>query len=228
MSSETGHHHDDFAAGLAAGLTPVRRRGGGVEASVLTIVCGLQLAGFAVLMREAPFSDALAMARAAGAVKVAVFGLGALAMTGFALRSMTPGVREPRALALGAAGLLLTLALVGLEWSAVQPGMAGKPVMEGQEGTWFAPSDGVRCLVSSLTLALPLGLALTAMARSAAPPRPQATGTLIGAAAGFWGGFVYAAQCPYVSAPYILAWYGAAVGIGTLIGRYGLGRRLAW
>ena len=219
---------DDFARGLAASLTPVRRRGGGRQASVLTILCGAQLAGFAVLMRASPFRDALAMDTLAGSTKVAVLGLGALLMTVLALRSMTPGTRSPRTLAIGGAGLLLALTLIGLEWSAVQPGMAGKPVMAGQEGTWFAPSDGLRCLVSSLTLALPLGLALTLMARSGAPTRPLATGTLIGAAAGLWGGFVYAAQCPYVSAPYILAWYGGAALLGTLVGRFGLGRRLAW
>lgn len=226
--SSTMAQDNNFISGLAASLTPIRRRGGGVETSVLLAVCGLQFAGFAVLMRETPFSDSQALAPMASMAKVAVFGLGALLMSALALRSMRPGAHDSRTYAIGGAGILLALALVGLEWTAVQPGMAGKPTMAGQEGSFFAPRDGIRCLISSLTLALPMGLALTAMARSAAPLRPQLTGTLIGAASGFWGGFVYAAQCPYVSAAYVLAWYGAAIGIGTLIGRYALSRRLAW
>ena len=226
MTDTTGQ--DDFVTGLTAGLTPVRRRGTGVEAGLLVVLCAVQLGGFAVLMREVPFSDAATLSPWAATAKVAVFGLGALLMTGLALRSMTPGLRDRRIVAIGGVAMLLVLALAGLEWTAVQPGMAGKPVMAGQEGTLLAPRDGVRCLVSSLTLALPLGLALTIMARAAAPLRPHVTGALIGAAAGFWGGFVYAAQCPYVSVAYVLTWYGAAVAFGALFGRYALARRLRW
>ena len=222
----------DQMAGLAEALTadlePVRVRSGVRQAGLLALLCGLQLAGFAVLMRERPFAEALALDPGAGAAKVGALGLGALLMTAFALQSLVPGRSVRRAGVWAAGGVLLGAALIGLDWAAVQPGMAGKPVMDGQAGSLFAPRDGVRCLVSSLTLALPLGLALTLMARAGAPPRPVLTGTLIGAAAGLWGGFVYAAQCPYVTAPYVLAWYGAAVVVGTAIGRWALAPRLRW
>ena len=219
---------DDLARTLAAGLVPVRPRRIGAEAACLLALGLAQLAGFAVLMRQAPFALAAEADLAAALAKAGALGGGAALLGLLALRSMAPPAPGTRARAAGVAILIAAILAAGLDWTAVQPGMAGKPVMAGQEGTLLAPRDGLRCLASSLMLALPLALALTLAGHAAAPPRPRATAALIGGSAGLWGGFVYAAQCPYLAAPYVLAWYGLAGGLGATVGAWMLTRWLRW
>lgn len=215
-------------AALTAGLAPVRPRRRGAEAGALLLLCAAQLAGFAILARAVPFAASAQAGLVQTASKAGGLGLGAALLTALALASMTPGARDARLRALGVGALVLGAFLLGLDWTQVQPGMAGKPVMAGQAGTFFAPGDGLRCLAASLTLALPLALALTVIGRAAAPPRPALTGTLIGGASGLWGGLVYAVQCPYVTAPYVALWYGLAAAAGAVLGRWLLGPRLGW
>ena len=222
---------DELARVLAGGLRPVRRRCPLAEAAALVALGAAQLAGFALLMRTVPFAGAAEAALVPAFAKAGALGLGAALLSSLALAGMAPAGQEARGTvvrAVLAAALAAAVIAVGLDWTAVQPGMAGKPVMEGQVGTLFAPRDGLRCLASSLTLALPLALAMTLIGRAAAPPRPRLTATLIGGAAGLWGGFVYAAQCPYLAAPYVLTWYGLAAGLSALAGRALLTRWLRW
>lgn len=218
MSEDGG----DFVAGLAATLTPVRARRPGAEAALLALLGAAQLVGFAWILRTVPFEASGGIDLSATVAKAAALGLGAAAMSALALASLSPGARDARGPALLAAGLVLAALLAGLDWSAAQPAMPGK------EGTLVAPRDGVRCFTSALTLGLPVALALMAFARSAAPTRPALTGALIGAAGGLWGGFVYAAQCPYVSVLYVTLWYGLAALTGAVAGRRLLGPRLRW
>lgn len=86
-------------------------------------------------------------------------------------------------------------------------------------------TNWLACVVGIGALALPL-LAVSLLAlRQGAPARPAAAGAVAGLLAGAMAASLYAGHCPDDSPLFVVAWYGLAIGMVTLLGA-GLGARL--
>ena len=80
-------------------------------------------------------------------------------------------------------------------------------------GNWLV------CLVSVPALALPAAIILILVGRQRAATDLPRAGWSLGFLAGAVGAFAYALHCPDDAAPFVLVWYGAGVGLCSLIGR---------
>ena len=76
--------------------------------------------------------------------------------------------------------------------------------------------------------ALPIGIALTLVARRFAPTRLHATGAVIGLAAGAASATLYSLHCPEAGASFVLTWYSAGIALSTLVGWSAGPRLLRW
>jgi hypothetical protein len=151
--------------------------------------------------------------------KVAVMLLLAGAAAAVVLRLARPAARTRAVVPILLAPLLL-LAL------GVAAALVLRPSGEWIEG--LLGNDWRACLVGVVTLALPLlAVALLALRRGA-PTRPALTGAVAGLLAGGLAAALYAVHCPDDSPLFVIAWYGAAIGLVSLLGALAGERLLRW
>lgn len=189
--------------GLTESLAPVRRRRPGREALMLLGILLVQLFGTLAMVggtSAAVFSADLWRI----SVKAIMLGGLAIGFAALAFRSFDPAAPRQRNLALGLSGVLVGFGILVLDRSV------GASMTDT-----LMPANGLRCLTASISLALPMFIALTIFMRGAAPTKPKMTALFIGIAAGSWGVFVYGLQCPFTSLIYLAVWYGGAIALIT-------------
>jgi hypothetical protein len=145
----------------------------------------------------------------------------------------------PVALAILAVGLAFASARPGRAvtlWPLAIPvafgaGMVVLRIAEGASSPLLMELVGktAPACIASITLMslLPLGAGL-ALARRAAPTRPELTGALLGVAAGAGIAAGYALHCSEDSPLFFMTWYSLAICIVTVIGGFAGGRLLRW
>jgi hypothetical protein len=202
--------------GLTESLEPVRRRRPGREAGILFGIALLQLIGTMALFgsKAAMVFEANMTVSVAKAILLAGFTLGFAAL---AFRSLEPTAPRSRKLALGLTAFLAAFAVLIFDWN-----------FSGGAARVLSPPNGVVCLVSSVSFAMPMFIILTMFLRGAAPIRPRMSALFIGLASGSWGVFVYSLQCPFTNIAYMALWYGGAVAIVTLAAAAILPRLARW
>jgi hypothetical protein len=146
----------------------------------------------------------------------------AVAVAGFAALI---AALDPVATLRGNRRLIVGVAAVALIAGAVLAGIAAipDPLMARLD-----MREGMLCIRNALLLAVPMLVAIVAVARRAAPTRPRATATLAGIAATAWGAFVFSWSCPHADPLYVVTWYGGAIAVGALLARWLLPRALRW
>lgn len=202
--------------GLTGSLTPVARRRPRREMLILAGLLLLQLAGTMTLVgtnAAAVFTHNTTMAIA----KSAMFGGLALGFLGLAFRSFDPTAPRQTNLAIAMGAAIAAFGVIMLDRSF------GGGVMKV-----LSPTNGIMCLVTSLSFSIPMFIALTFFMRGAAPTQPRLTALFIGVASGSWGAFIYALQCPFMNIGYVAAWYGGAVLVSTLAAAAILPRFARW
>ena len=201
---------------LTESMAPVSRRQPGKEILILLGVLGLQLIGSLAVMSDstqAVFTHNLPMATAKA---LTFFGL-TVGFGALAFRSFDPTTPKQKSLALIIGGIVVAFAGFMLDRS-----------FGGGVLNVLKPSNGIACTVSSISFGIPMFIALTFFMRNAAPTKPNMTALFIGVAAGSWGAFLYALQCPFMNIGYVAVWYGGAVALSTLAAAVILPRFARW
>lgn len=203
--------------GLVAMAEPVQPRRLGGEVLALIAVATLQATGAILYFGTDVVRSVIHEAGMAAITKYVVFGAVAVAFSVLALTSLTPSVRRwapvTAVVLLGAT----LLGFIGLDWTT-QPTM-----MET-----LLPRFGVICLLSILSLSLPVTLLLSVFMVRGASTQLNRTAVFIGLAGGSWGAFTYALQCPHVTIWYLGTWYVGGVAAVTLATRMILPRLAKW
>ncbi|GGY43444.1 NrsF family protein [Parvularcula lutaonensis] len=213
---QTSSSTQSLIDGLTESMAPVARRNPRREALVLGGILFLQLAGTIALMG----TNAVAVfthdfwGSAAKAVMFAGFALGFALL---AFRSFDPTAPRQKNLAIAMAGALVGFGVLTLDRN-----------FGGGALNVLRPANGIQCLISSISFAIPMFIALTVFMRGAAPTQPRMTALFIGIASGAWGTFIYALQCPFTNIGYLAAWYGGAIAITTLVAAVLLPRLARW
>ena len=143
----------------------------------------------------------------------------AIALTGAFVASLKPGLRDGRfaGLALLVVAAVAVLAAVEL---ALAPAGGRAAAVVGRN--WLA------CLVFVPGFAVLPFVALAVAGRAGAPVDPARSGALAGLAAGALSAAAYALHCTDDAAPFLLVWYGIAIGACTLAGRLLGPKLLRW
>ena len=197
--------------------------------------------------RVPPLSQLLVGALAVGtALAIALFawrtnlrpGLAAAAQQDF---RVTLKFLVTLALAISAAGLLMRLIRPGARRGLWLSALLIGPVLLAcgifyelamiDPSTWRARLVGrnsMFCLKMIPLLATPILGALLIALRYGAAIRPTLTGAAAGLVAGGISGALYAAHCPDDSPLFVLAWYGLAIALVTLVGALAGSRILRW
>ncbi|MGL6043951.1 MAG: NrsF family protein [Sandaracinobacteroides sp.] len=211
-------NRNDFIDGLVLDLAPVRRISPQpmVAALAVTLAAGLLAVALVLGVR----TDLLAGAPHPVAVLRSglLLNLGILAAAA-AVRAAQPA-RQPTGNVWqigGAAALLFPLA--GLLTAVADPVGAFNAL---------APASAIECLKASLACALGFGLLFTLWLRRGAPLSPERAGLAAGISAGALGTFCYSIRCPYNDPVYIGLWYGLAILISALAGRFLIARAIRW
>jgi hypothetical protein len=161
----------------------------------------------------------LAMAGTMFWMKLAYCGSIALVAVAALLTLIRPEARPPRWLWLAT----VPVALFGLVSVHELATLAGDQWMADWMGrTWRV------CSALIAVFALPIGAALTLVARQFAPTRLRATGAVIGLAAGASAATLYSLHCPEASAAFVLTWYSLGIAAATAVGALLGPRFLRW
>ncbi|MHB1869325.1 MAG: NrsF family protein [Steroidobacteraceae bacterium] len=204
---------------LTEDLSPVRPRRVWVDALIIALIAASELALlFAVGIAHLDMHRV--MSQPTVGWRIVSLGLISLVSGWLAIRSFDP--------AYSARGSMRWLALIivlcvayGVLASALPAGAASIV----QRLDWHS---GVQCASKIVLLSIPPLLALAVLGHRGAPTDLRRTPLLIGLAAAAWGAFVFVFACPFNDPLYILAWYGLACGIVTLVARLVLPRFAHW
>jgi hypothetical protein len=135
------------------------------------------------------------------------------------LALLRPEARPPRWLWL----LALPIALLGLVSAHELSTMPGADWI----ALWLGESWRL-CSGLIFAFALPIAAGLTLIARQFAPTRLQATGAVIGLAAGAASATLYSLHCPEAGASFVLTWYSVGIALASLLGWIAGPRLLRW
>ncbi|NRA29389.1 MAG: DUF1109 domain-containing protein [Parvularculaceae bacterium] len=202
--------------GLSSSLTPVRRRKPRREIQILLAILVLQLLGTLAIVGGTS-ADVFTANTFKITSKALMLGGLAVSFAALAFRSLEPTTPKQKNIALVVGGLLVGFGILTLDMTF------GRTVTDT-----LMPRNGARCLTASISLALPMFIALTIFMRGAAPTKPMMTALFIGIASGSWGVFVYGLQCPFTSLPYLATWYGGSIAIITAAAALILPRITRW
>ncbi len=214
---------DAIIDALVADLAPVQRRRPGLEALLLLVLAGVELALF-IALRGIRADMPVAMQTPAfwwksGSLLV----IAAFAAT-TALASLDPAGSAQRGLR--RLWILVPIAMaMGWLIDAGAIGSVAERVTMVARLDWH---EGVICLVNVALLSLPPVLALGLLMRRGASVQPAATALAAGLAAAAWGAFVFAFRCDHEDPLYVVVWYGAAVTLVGIAARLLLPRLARW
>lgn len=220
----TGAERDGAAAlrgALTGALVPVRRRRPALEAGLLMLVGGLQLAAIAYLSSKGQPGEGrgvVDLTDPAILTKLGLFAAAAVGLSVSAVLSFDPASRWQGRVGAGVAFALPLAATMLLDRDRPAPGLIDS----------LQPNIGIGAILVASALSVPVLLATVMLARASALTRPRRSGLLAGAAAGSWGILAYAIQCPMVSVWYVLPWYGGTVVLMALVARALVERLARW
>ena len=123
------------------------------------------------------------------------------------------------------AGIVLSLAFAALAVCALVE-LARLPAAEW--APCIAGRDWLTCLFTIPLLSLPTMLVTGTVMRRLAPTRLDLAGTLLGLASGGASALAYTLYCQDDAVPFVAAWYGLALGVSALVGRFLGPRLLRW
>jgi hypothetical protein len=210
---------DPFLERLVWDLKPVRRQSSGVDALILTAICGLELTLF--------LGIGAARTDMSTAVTLPSFwwklgSLGAIALMGaaVAITSFDPMTSPRRGL-----GRLMAVVAVCLVagWCIDAGNGEDVPLIER-----LNCYEGVQCVCRMAALSVPAIVGLGILMRRGAPTDPAGTSLAVGIGAAAWGAFVFVFSCPYDDPFYTAVWYAVGCGLVTLIARLLLPRLTHW
>lgn len=142
-------------------------------------------------------------------------------------------VRELFCALLGVSGVVAFLRLsrpgarVGLAWAGIGAALGGMWLLALGQLALAPPEARLALLLGQTALvcpflialvALPVFVALLAIAREMAPTRLRLVGALAGFGAGAVGALIYTLHCPELAAPFLGVWYVLGMLIPTLAG----------
>lgn len=207
----------DFLDRLAAGATPVTRRGGFVFSMMIAIGA---LASAAIVMAASGLRDDIVAAPASPIFLWKLLSMLAIALAALVLlyRSGRPGAatRQLAWLPTGAASSLLLLPLLAL--AATEPAMASDIRM----------SSGIYCLWMTSLAAIPVWIAALAWLRMAAPTNLARASWAAGMASAAVAATAFALHCPHDVIPYVVLWYGGAIALVSALTRLVLPALIRW
>lgn len=210
----------DLIESLATGLKPAPRRfvsrrlGLGIGSALVIIAAAMLLAwgprpDFGAALSTPPFW-----------IKFAFTGLLMLGGIIAVLRLSRPDGRVPRAVWLGMAGVVLTMA--GL--AAVQ--LLNAPVADYR--SLIMGSSAAACPWLIMLLAVPVLAGTLWAMRALAPTQLTLAGAAAGLVAGTSAAFIYAFSCGESAMPFVLIWYGLGMAVPTIAGALIGNRLLRW
>jgi hypothetical protein len=211
--------NDPLVARLAADLKPVRPRSLRRDATILAMVCAIELAlflGLGMMRPDMPMAVELPSLW----WKFTSLGLIALVGGAVALVSFDP-LRSPRRGLRWLVGIVAASLASGWLLDASSSG----PAALVARLDW---PDGLQCVTKMVLLSLPAVAGLGVLMRRGAPTDTGGTALAAGVAASAWGAFVFVFACPYDDPLYIAVWYAVGCGLVTLLARLLLPPLTSW
>jgi hypothetical protein len=210
---------DQLVDQLARDLKPVRRRRPWVDALIMALIFGCELAAFLEFGELRP-DMWTAMRLMAFWWKLASLSVIAAVAGGAAILSFDPAASPRRVLRWVPALVAVSLA-VGWGIDATTDGW---PAVAARL-QW---RDGVDCASTIVLLALPAVIGLGFLMSRGAPTDIAASASAVGVASGALGAFVFVFSCAYDDPLYIAVWYGLGCGLTILLARLLLPRLTRW
>jgi hypothetical protein len=204
---------------LVKDLKPVRPRNAKIDALIIVMLCGLELAlylGMGNLRPDMP----MAMHSASFWWKLGSVGLIAVTSGTIAILSFNPTISPRRGLRWLA--LLIVLCLIA-GWF-VDAAQGSLETLINRLNWW----DGLHCVYKMVSLSIPPIVALGLLMRRGAATDSAGTALAVGVASAAWGAFVFVFACPYDDPLYIVVWYIVGCGLVTLAARLLLPLIVRW
>jgi hypothetical protein len=208
-----------FLDQLVGDLKPVRPRNARVDALIIAVLCGVELALFLGVGMARPDMP-MAMALPSFWWKLGSLGLIALAGATTAILSFDPVASPRRGLRWLALVVVISLA-AGWFIDAARDGV---PALTARLD-WY---DGLQCVYKVVVLSLPAVIGLGLLMRRGAPTDTGGTALAVGITAAAWGAFIFVFACPHDDPFYIAVWYTVGCGMVTVLARLLLPTLTRW
>jgi hypothetical protein len=195
---------------LVGDLKPVRPRNARIDALIIAVLCGVELALFLGVGMARPDMP-MAMELPSFWWKLGSLGLIALAGAVTAILSFDP-VKSPRR---GLRWLAVVVVLCLAAGWFIDAARDGVPALAARLN-W---QDGLHCVYKMVVLSLPAVIGLGVLMRRGAPTDTAGTALAVGITAAAWGAFIFVFACPYDDPLYIAVWYMVGCGMVTALAR---------
>jgi hypothetical protein len=200
----------DFFDQLVDDLKPVRPRNAKIDALIVAVLCGVELALYLAMGMARPDMP-MAMTQPSFWWKLGSLGMIAFAGAVTAILSFDP-VASPRK---GLRWLLIVVAFCLASGWIIDAARGGLPTLAARLN-W---RDGIQCVYTMVVLSVPPVIGLGWLMRRGAPTEPGGTALAVGVTAAAWGAFVFVFACPYDDPLYIAVWYSVGCGLVTVLAR---------